>query len=107
MKFNVAILFATVLFAGSANLVRAEDAKKEEPKKAKKEERFYSRGPEIDKLKSELALTDDQIAKIKSAIAAVDKKNEEMNALADVKAAEEAVKKAKDALKAAAAPPSR
>ena len=85
-------------------MTTSKEAKKDEPKKgAKKDERFYPRGPEIDKLKTELSLSDDTISKIKTAVAAVNKKNEEVSGLADVKAAEEAVAKAKEALKAAEA----
>lgn len=83
--------------------VRAAEEKKEETKKVvvKKDERFYPRGPEVDKVKTELGLTDDQIAKIKAAVAEVDKKSAAVNAQAAVQEAEEAVKKAKEALKAA------
>lgn len=102
MHLKHAVLVAAILSLGSLNAVRAADEKKEEAKKVvKKEDRFYPRGPEIEKLKTELGLTDDQIAKIKAAVAAVDKKNEELSSVAAVKEAEEAVKKAKEALKAA------
>lgn len=109
-------LVVAVLFLGWANLGYAEDAPKpdeaakKEAKKAERKaekkgdtERLWPRGPKIDELKTELGLTDDQIAKMKDALAAVDKKNSELEAQADVKAAEEAVQKAKEALKAAEA----
>lgn len=80
------------------------EGKKEGGKKAEKKgepERLWLRGPRIDELKTELGLTDDQVAKLKEALAPVEKKSAELECKADVKAAEEAVEKAKEALKAA------
>jgi hypothetical protein len=103
MPLKHVFLIAAFLSLNALTVVRAADEKKDEAKKVavKKEDRFYARGPEIEKLKTELSLTDDQIAKIKAAVAEVDKKSAEVSAQAAVKEAEEAVKKAKEALKAA------
>ncbi|HEY3322348.1 MAG TPA: hypothetical protein VGP72_17940 [Planctomycetota bacterium] len=101
MRNTLPFVLVALLCVSGASL-RAEDAKPAETKKVKKgEERLYPRGPEVEKLKTELGLTDDQIARIKTAIADVNKKHEELSARAEVKAAEEAVEKAKAALKAA------
>ncbi|HYF51913.1 MAG TPA: hypothetical protein VEJ63_21065, partial [Planctomycetota bacterium] len=92
------------------NLVRAEDAPKPEVKapEAKADDkkkgapaRIYPRGPEVEKLKEELKLSDAQIEQARALVAQVTKKNEELLANKDVSAAEEEVKKAKEALKAA------
>lgn len=103
MPLKHVFLIAAFLSLNALTVVRAADDKKDEAKKAvvKKEDRFYPRGPEIEKVKTELGLTDEQIAKIKAAVAEVDKKSAEVSAQAAVKEAEEAVKKAKEALKAA------
>ena len=80
---------------------RAVQEKKESTKG--EPERLWPRGPKIEDLKTELGLTDDQIAKMKEALATIQKKNDELESKAEVKAAEEAVVKAKAALKAAEA----
>jgi hypothetical protein len=100
---------STVLFALSAAVLpfalHAGDDKKDEKtadKKEKTEElRLWPRGPEIEKLKAELGLTDIDLHNLKAAVAGVDKKSAEVSAPENVKAAEEKVKKAKEALKAA------
>jgi hypothetical protein len=92
------------LLLGAVSVSAAEEAKKaDKGKKAEKkgEERLWPRGPKIEDLKTEVGLTDDQIAKAKEALAPIEKKNEELEAKNDVKAAEEAVAKAKQALKEA------
>ena len=104
-------LVVAVLLFGWANSGCAAEAEKaasratQEKKDGKKgeAERLWPRGPKIEDLKTELGLTDDQIAKMKEALAAVQKKNDELETKAEVKAAEEAVEKAKAALKAAEA----
>ncbi|MGD0090946.1 MAG: hypothetical protein ABSE73_13595 [Planctomycetota bacterium] len=113
MSRKHAWLVVAVLFFGWTGLGRAEDAdksaakqgesKKESKKSDKKSEaeRLWPRGPKIEDLKTELGLSDDQIAKMKDALAPLLKKDEELEAKAEVKAAEEAVEKAKAALKAA------
>jgi hypothetical protein len=117
MKSVVSFLAVLVCCA----MVRAEDAppapkpadptvaevkvgdKPAEKKERKRDgpERIYPRGVEIDKLKTELGLTEEQVAKAKEAVAAVSKKNDELLGNKDVAAAEEEVKKAREALKAA------
>jgi len=104
-------LVVAVLLFGWANPGCTAEAEKaavratQERKESKKgePERLWPRGPKIEDLKALLGLTDDQIAKMKEALATVQKKNDEMEGKADVKAAEEAVEKAKAALKAAEA----
>jgi hypothetical protein len=90
----------------ASSMIHAEDAVKKADEAGKKDkkgevERFYPRGPEIATLKTELGLNDADVAKIKAAVAEVNKKNEAIQNEAEVKAAEEQVKKAKEALKAA------
>jgi DNA repair exonuclease SbcCD ATPase subunit len=97
-------LVVAVLFLGWANLGYTAEPEKAAAKKESKKgeaERLWPRGPKIEDLKTELGLTDDQIAKMKEALAPLQKKNDELESKADVKAAEEAVEKAKAALKAA------
>jgi hypothetical protein len=97
-------LVVAVLFFGWAGLGCAADAEKPASKKSVKKgeaERLWPRGPKVEDLKTELGLSDDQISKMKEALAPVQKKDEELEAKAEVKAAEEAVQKAKAALKAA------
>jgi len=101
------------LFSVAAFSMRAEDAPKPaEPKapdakvedKEKKKgnpARIYPRGPEIERLRTELGLSDEQLALAKDAVASVTKKNDELMANKDIAAAEEEVKKAKEALKVA------
>jgi hypothetical protein len=78
----------------------AEEKKEEKRPKKQQVERLWPRGPEVAALKS-AGLTDDQLAKIKDAVAVVVKKNTDLQAEKDVAAAEEEVKKAEAALKAA------
>jgi chromosome segregation ATPase len=104
-------LVVAVLLFGWANLGctaeadkaagKAADSKKESKKG--ESERLWPRGPKIEDLKTELGLADDQIAKMKDALAPIQKNNDELESKAEVKAAEEAVEKAKAALKAAEA----
>ena len=102
MNAKIVCLLAAIFVLNTASFVRAEE---KETKKAGKSspERLYPRGPEIEKLKTELGLSDEQIKKMKDAIAVVDKKNAEVTSQDAVKAAEEEVRKAKEALKAAEA----
>jgi hypothetical protein len=73
-----------------------------EKKGPAKIERLWARGPEIDReLKGMLALSDEQIAQIKAAIAEVQKKNDELLAKPEVAAVEKEVEEAKKALKTA------
>jgi hypothetical protein len=98
-------LVLAVLFLGWANVAcTAEGDKTDQGKKESKKgeaERLWPRGPKVEELKAELGLTDDVIAKMKEALVPIQKKNDELEARADVKAAEDAVEKAKAALRAA------
>ena len=97
---NRVVIVAVAALMLSAFSVRAEETKKAEGKKAAAE-RLWARGPELEKLKADLSLTDEQIARLKEAVAAVEKKNTEVTSKDAVKTAEAEVQKAKDALKAA------
>jgi len=102
-------LVVAVLLLGWTNLGCTADAERaagratQDMKEGKKgeAERLWPRGPKIEDLKTELGLTDDQIAKMKEALAPLQKKNDELESNAEVKEAEAAVTKAKAALKAA------
>jgi hypothetical protein len=102
MNAKIVCLLAAIVMLNAASTIRAEE--KETKKGAKgAPERLYPRGPEIEKLKTEGGLSDDEIKKMKDAIQAIEKKNSEVTSQDAVKAADEEVKKAKDALKAAEA----
>ena len=102
MNAKIVCLFAAIVILNTASIVRAEE---KEGKKAAKgtPERLYPRGPEIEKLKTEGGLDDEDIKKMKDAVQSVEKKNAELTSQDAVKAADEEVKKAKEALKAAEA----
>ncbi len=68
---------------------------------AKAKPRFFPGGPEIDTLKTELGLSDADIAKIKDALQGTIKKNAELAQKPEVKAAEEERNKAIEALRQA------
>ncbi len=97
--FAAALLLCPVAFAADVNPPDSKPAEKKEHKK--ESPRIYPRGPEIEALKANLGMTDEQIAKAREAVAGVAKKNEELDSQAAVAAAEAEVKKAKEALKAA------
>jgi hypothetical protein len=96
------LLSLIVLGSFAVAPLQAAEAKGDKTeKKDEKAERLWPRGPEIAKLKGELGLSDIDIHNLKAAVAEVDKKNEQVSSPDTVKAAEEDVKKAKEALKAA------
>lgn len=80
MKNLKMILAATLLVAG-ATMVNAQDAKKKDCDHAHKaHSSHYEKGEHVEKMKAELELTDEQVAKIKEIHA---KRAEEKKALKD------------------------
>lgn len=85
--------------AEKKNVVK--DEKKSEKKSRKQPaERLWPRGPEVDELK-QAGLSDQEIAKAKELLAAVEKRNEDVQSNKEVAAAEAEAKKSDAALKAA------
>ena len=95
----VQVVACMLLGFGAISFVRAaEPADPEKPKHVPPADRFWPRGPAIAELKKDLDLTDDQIAKAK---ADVDTVKKAFDAKPEVVAAEDELKKADEAHKAA------